>query len=276
MPQLIAVMGPTASGKTEYAEALADRLDAVLVNGDAFQVYRGMDIGTAKPTNRARYKLLDIKNPDESFGVGEWVSLAHSELAKAFESGRNVIVAGGAGLYIRALFDEYSDLKPSPSPELRAALMERERTEGLASLVTELRRRAPEVIVDEANPVRVRRALERLDTPASLNPRPLPPFKKEKHLLEVASEVLGQRIEHRVRQMIDIGWLDEVAKLRSEGYSAASPGFRAIGYRELLGVVTSDIPLDSAILNVIRATNQYAKRQRTWLRAEKNAILIPA
>ncbi len=103
-------MGPTASGKTSLAEALADKFDACLINGDAFQVYRGMDIGTAKPVNKDRYHLIDIKDPSEDFGVGEYVALAQSVLAEMWESQRNVIVVGGSGLYVRALFEEYSGM----------------------------------------------------------------------------------------------------------------------------------------------------------------------
>src|SRR5271165_7127776 len=131
-PRLIAVMGPTASGKTDVAEAIADALDAQLINADAFQVYRGMDIGTAKPRAKGRYRLLDLKAPNEGFGVGEFVQLAQTELNTLFQERRSAVVVGGTGLYIRALFEQYSELAASPEPALRAALMEREYRDGLA------------------------------------------------------------------------------------------------------------------------------------------------
>ena len=95
--RLIAVMGATGTGKTELAEAIAERFDAQLINADAFQVYRGMDIGTAKPVSKHRYRLLDINEPSEGFGVGEFVQLAHRELEKLYAEGRSAVVVGGAG-----------------------------------------------------------------------------------------------------------------------------------------------------------------------------------
>ena len=110
-------MGPTASGKTHLAESLADRLDALLINADAFQVYRDMDIGTAKPDAKERYRLIDFKNPDEGFGVGEWVRLALNCLSEAWSEKRSVVVVGGTGFYIRALFESYGEMKPPASAD---------------------------------------------------------------------------------------------------------------------------------------------------------------
>jgi tRNA dimethylallyltransferase len=110
-------MGATASGKTEIAEALADQLHAELVNADAFQVYRGLDIGTAKPKNKARYHLLDIKDPNESYGLGEFCTLAQALLEDLWVRERNVIVVGGTGLYVRGLFEQYSRTTPGQAPK---------------------------------------------------------------------------------------------------------------------------------------------------------------
>src|SRR5689334_3511641 len=128
-------MGPTGSGKTEVAEAIAERLGAQLINADAFQVYRGMDIGTAKPTEKHRYRLLDLKQPNAGFGVGEFVQLASEELRELHHEGRDAVVVGGTGLYIRALFEGYAEMVSPPDPNLRSELMARERTKGLATLV---------------------------------------------------------------------------------------------------------------------------------------------
>ena len=160
-PALVALMGPTASGKSDLAEALADRIDARLINADAFQVYRGMDIGTGKPSQKERYLLLDLVSPSEQFGLGEWLRLAVAALEEIFKQGRNAIVVGGTGLYIRALMEEYADVAAAPDPSLRASLMKRP----IEELRQELRSRAPNVFesTDIANPLRVRRALEKLD-----------------------------------------------------------------------------------------------------------------
>src|SRR5688572_23240532 len=121
-PFLLAVMGPTASGKTDLAEHLADETGAQLINADAFQVYKGFDIGTAKSVNANRYELIDIREPDESFGVGEFVQLANAELERLFAGGTSAIVVGGTGLYVRALFEEYEAMSGPPDPQLRADL----------------------------------------------------------------------------------------------------------------------------------------------------------
>src|SRR5205085_344215 len=119
-------MGPTASGKSSLAEALAEQLDAQLINADAFQVYRGMDIGTGKSSCKERYLLLDLVSPSQQFGLGEWLRLAVVELERLFAEGRSAIVVGGTGLYIRALMEEYAEISSAPDPQLRSELMGRD------------------------------------------------------------------------------------------------------------------------------------------------------
>src|SRR5436305_809189 len=114
MPLLLAIMGPTGSGKTGLAEAIARELGAGLVSADAFQIYRHLDIGTAKPRNKDIYDLLDIRDPNETFGVGEWVKLAQPIAEEHFQKDRHLVVVGGTGLYIRALFEEYAEMSGEP------------------------------------------------------------------------------------------------------------------------------------------------------------------
>ncbi|MEI8282612.1 MAG: isopentenyl transferase family protein, partial [Armatimonadota bacterium] len=116
-PNLIAIMGPTASGKSQVAEAIANRIDAAIINADAFQIYRGMDVGTGKSSDLTRYQLIDIRNPDQDFGVGEFVVLAADLLHEHFRNGKSVVICGGTGLYVRALIEQYGNLMPAPSPE---------------------------------------------------------------------------------------------------------------------------------------------------------------
>lgn len=269
MPLLIAVMGPTASGKTPLAELISARLSAKLVNADAFQVYRGMDVGTAKPLDKSRYELLDIKNPNEAFGVGEWVSRALPILESAFEQGQHLIVVGGTGLYIRALFEEYEAMNGSPHPDLRervdACPIEKVREE-LQTLYPE---RAAKV--DLKNPVRVRRALEKALSPTP-EPVTIPPFKKLKLGIIPTAEVLGPRIEQRVDQMLQNGWVSEIEGLRERGFHRQDPAFRAIGYRSLWDAIDGKIGFEEASATTIAETRQYAKRQRTWLRSEPDLI----
>lgn len=277
-PLLIAVMGPTGSGKTPLAEALADRLEAKLVNADAFQIYRGMDIGTAKPERKERYALLDIRNPNESFGVGEWVQEALPHIREAWESQASVIVVGGTGFYVRALFESYSDLRPPPDPELRKTLDRQIAENGLASVFTQLEAADPEAArsIDPQNPARVRRALERALSRAPASPVNLPQFRQIKLGLELDSESLTTRIEARVGQMLHNGWIQEVSHLRKLGYGPDDPGFRALGYRQIWQHTEGKLSLEEATTATIVAIRQYAKRQRTWLRSEPRLTPIPA
>ncbi|MBC8064135.1 MAG: tRNA (adenosine(37)-N6)-dimethylallyltransferase MiaA [Chlorobia bacterium] len=277
-PRLIGVMGPTASGKTGLAEELADHFHAQLVNADSFQVYRGLDIGTAKPERKDRYKLLDIKNPTEGFAVGEFVKLAHEVCADCWANGQSVVVVGGTGLNTRALFEEFTDMLGTPDPELRAELNAQLERSGLDFLVQELELLDQGAFqrVDRANPLRVIRAIERAKGSKSAIKFELPPFRRTKFALEITSYNLNERIESRVREMVQNGWALEIERLREEGYRSDDPGFRAIGYRAMWDVVEDRKELEQAIADTVVETRQYAKRQRTWLRSEPNLIRLTA
>lgn len=268
-PTLIAVMGPTGSGKSDLAERIASLLDAQLINADAFQVYRGFDIGTNKPGHRDRYRLLDIKDPDEDFGVGEWVARALDVLAELWEAGRSAVVVGGTGLYVRALFEEWKGLAPPPDPALRAEVRSWAR-EGIGALAARLIAIDPirAQAIDLSNPARVIRALER-----ALQPQPpaafsLPPFRRVKWGLQPDVDALNARIDARTTDLLERGWLEEVERLSCQGVDEKCPAMRAIGYRTLLRVSMGAMRLEEALDMIRRETRQYAKRQRTWLRSE--------
>jgi tRNA dimethylallyltransferase len=275
-PFLLAVMGATTTGKTEFAEALADTYDATLINADAFQVYRGMDIGTAKPENRHRYELLDIKDPDEGYGVGEWIHDVIPILQTAYDNNRNVILVGGTGLYIRALYGGYADMAGAPDPDLRADLERREAAEGLPALFEELKKRSPEIgaKIDGQNPARVRRALEKLLSPAQPVEFQVSPFKKYKIALDLPKEEVEDRIAARIARMVHNGWVRELEGLRDAGYRPEQPGFRAIGYRNFWQAMVGEMDEATAIARTIVETRRYAKRQRTWLRSEPELDVI--
>lgn len=271
-PFLLAVMGPTGSGKSSLAEQIASQTDAQLINADAFMVYRGFDIGTNKPTGRDRYRLLDLKDPEEDFGVGEYVLLAQEVLWETWKAGRNAIVVGGTGFYIRALFEEWQDLAPAPDPALRADLEERLKNHGLAELVRQLRELSSESAeqIDLRNPVRVRRALERVLVPTEPIKVQLPPYRKLKVGLLPPVEDLDQALAERTAILLASGWLKEVESLAAKGVPENCAAMRAIGYRTLLRVVGGDCELSEALSRITLETRQYAKRQRTWLRSEPN------
>lgn len=269
-------MGPTASGKTALAEALASELDAQLINADAFQIYRGLDIGTAKPSEKDLYRLIDIRDPVEPFGVGEFVALASEVLRELHPQGRSAIVVGGTGLYIRALTQGYTEMRPLPDPALRSELMRREAVHGLPSLYSELARVDPEVAarIDSQNPARVRRALEK-----ALDPHPpikieLPNFRQRKIAICPNIENCNARIDLRIRLMVQNGWVDEARRLVGEGIPGDAPGLRAIGYRGLMDHVRGVLSLEAAMEGISLETRQYAKRQRTWLRSEPNLWVL--
>ena len=263
-------MGPTGSGKSVVAEALAKELDLQLVSADAFMVYRGLDIGTNKPADTGKYELIDIVGPGDGFGVGEWVRLAQTVLQKLWGKGRGAVVVGGTGFYVRALFEEYDDLSHAPDPELRDELMRREQEEGLEPLVAELLEKSPQASekIDLKNPVRVRRALEKLSDARPPIKVELPAFHKAKIVLDVPVEILNQVIEKRTESMFEAGWRQEVEGLLHRGTERNAPGFRAIGYDCIVDLVEGELDLEQAKQRIVTETRQYAKRQRTWLRSE--------
>ncbi|HRI42701.1 MAG TPA: tRNA (adenosine(37)-N6)-dimethylallyltransferase MiaA [Fimbriimonadaceae bacterium] len=277
-PRLIAVMGPTGVGKSEIAEWLADRLEAQLINADAFMVYRGLDVGTNKPRDKERYLLLDLKDPCEEIGVGEWVGLAIEELRRLYAEGRSAIVVGGTGLYVRALFEEWSNLYPPPDPDLRMALEEELREKGLEALADRLGRFAPDVArkTDLRNPVRVRRALEIVLGGARPLSFVLPEFRKWKVGLDLPVPVLDERLDRRTVKLLATGWLEEVQSLAERGVNAECAAMRAIGYRTLLSVVGGERGLEEVEPSIQLETRRYAKRQRTWMRTEPRLEMFSA
>lgn len=269
-------MGETASGKTGLAEGLAAALGAQLVNADSFQVYRGMDIGTAKSEAKALYKLIDIRDPDEAFGPGEWVKLASEVLQGVYAAGKSAVVVGGSSLNIRALFEGYSTMAAPPDPNLRNELNARLAAKGLELLVSELKRLDPDgaAKVDLRNPVRVTRAIERAKNPGEKIHFALPPFRRVKFAIQSPVEILNERIQQRTVEMTRNGWLEEVDALRQAGYGPSTPGFRAHGYRELWRVLEGELGLDEAVDSIVLQVRHYAKRQRTWLRTEPNLTVL--
>ena len=275
-PQLIAVMGPTGIGKSDLAERLATSLDAILVNADAFMVYRGFDIGTNKPEDREKYELIDIRDPDEAFGVGEWVGLTLPILETSFTQSRSVVVVGGTGLNIRSLFEEYAGMQGSPDPSLREELVAMEREHGLGALAGELARLAPEghAKIDLQNPARVRRALEKAKDPRPEIRFRLPDFRKRKLGLTCEPGLLENRLSERIEEMFEKGWADEVRWHLSHGISRRAPAMRAIGYDTMCEFVGGSLTASEAKNKIVVATRQYAKRQRTWLRSEKDVTRL--
>ena len=271
-PTLFAIMGPTASGKSRVAEAIAEAHRALIVNADAFQIYQGMDVGTAKPREKSHYRLLDIRTPDQEFGVGEFVILAANLLSEQYASARSVVVCGGTGLYIRALVEQYKDLMPSPTPELRESLVPWSLTEAVQKLTAI----APLVAaqIDLQNEIRVKRSLEKELSNQSPIEFSIPPFAIKKIGIVPWPENSQSKIKQRTVEMFQNGWVAEVKDLLDNGYGPGNPGFRALGYEAIAEHIQGNGNEEVLIERIMSDTVKYAKRQRTWLRAEPNLVVF--
>ncbi|HSN85245.1 MAG TPA: tRNA (adenosine(37)-N6)-dimethylallyltransferase MiaA [Thermoanaerobaculia bacterium] len=288
MQPILAIVGPTATGKSALGMALAERLSGEIVNADALQVYRGFDIGTAKPgaEERARvpHHLIDILEPHEPYSAGEFARRARETIAEIEGRGRLPIVVGGSGLYLRALFQGISPLPPS-DPEVRARLGERLAAEGLPALVQELWRLDPPTAA-RLKPGDTQRVLRALEV-ALVSGRPLSAFLAEQPFgsqriaalqvgLTVPRSILYDQIAGRVARMLEEGWLEEVAGLLRQGLSPDLPAFQAIGYRQLVRHLMGGESLDEAIGETVKATRRFAKRQETWFRKESDVTWFSA
>ena len=273
--------GPTASGKSSVATTLAEELGLEIVAADAMQVYRGMDIGTAKPgrDERARvpHHLIDIVTPAEPFSVADYVRAAEEALAAVLERGRLPLVVGGTGFYIRAL-SEGLPTAPPADPAVQAPLWKAIEEKGLESVLAELERLSPDDAArTQRNPRRVVRALEvlrRTGRPPSAFPRATPAFRYDKVALLPTLDTLRPRIRQRTRGMFEAGLVDEVRALL-ETHPEPLTALQAIGYKEVATHLAGRSTIEEAELAVSIATLQYARRQRTWFRKEPEARHIP-
>jgi tRNA dimethylallyltransferase len=273
--------GPTASGKSSVAQALAEQLGLEIVAADAMQVYRGMDIGTAKPgpEERARvpHHLLDIVTPAEAFSVADYVRAAEAALKAVLERGRLPLVVGGTGFYIRALAEGLPTAPPA-DPAAQAPLWKAIEENGLDPMLAELERLSPDDAARaQRNPRRVVRALEvlrRTGRPPSAFPRTVPAFRYDKVALLPTLDTLRPRIRQRSQRMFENGLVEEVRALL-EAYPEPLTALQAIGYKEVATHLAGRSTLEEAQLAVTIATLQYARRQRTWFRKEPEARHIP-
>lgn len=273
--------GPTASGKSAVALTLADQLGLEIVVADAMQVYRGMDIGTAKPTpaerERVPHHLIDIVSPAEPFSVADYVRRAEQTLGAILARGRLPLVVGGTGFYMRALAEGLPTAPPA-DPEAQAPLWQDYEKHGLSRMVAELERLSPQDAARaQRNPRRVIRALEvlrRTGRPPSAFPRSTPAFRYDKAVLLPTMDTLRPRIVERTRRMFEAGLVAEVRALL-ETYPQPLTALQAIGYKEIATHLAGRSTLEEAEVAVTIATLQYARRQRTWFRKEPEARHIP-
>ena len=271
------IVGPTASGKSALAELVASQLESEVISVDAMQVYRGMDIGTAKTPERDRrvpLRMVDVADPTENYSVSLFQAQARSLVDGLLDAGRTPVLCGGTGLYLNAVIDEMSFPSGEKDGGLRAAY-ERQLEElgpnGLHELLASRDPRSAELIHPN-NSRRVIRALEMLDEGVSYASHHEGLHRREAHYdariwgLTMDRERLYARIDARVDQMVRDGLVDEVRLLAQHGLSADHTAGQAIGYKEILQALAGELSLDDAIELIKRRSRRYAKRQLSWFR----------
>ncbi|RKQ33408.1 tRNA (adenosine(37)-N6)-dimethylallyltransferase MiaA [Kocuria tytonis] len=274
MKPLLAVVGPTGTGKSDLGIALAHRLDGEIINADALQLYRGMDIGTAKlpPEQRAGvpHHMLDVLEIADEASVAAFQRDARSIAADIARRGRVPILVGGSGLYVRAALDAIEF--PGTDAAVRARREEQLRREGRARLLAELAAVDPESAARVGDDRRLVRALEVHD----ITGRPFTSFMPERRYvrptvqlgLTMDRDALNGRLARRVDAMLGRGWLDEVRTLEAAGLRTSPTAGKALGYPQLLSVLDGSLTLAEARDETVAATRRFTKRQRTWFRAD--------
>jgi tRNA dimethylallyltransferase len=279
-PPLIALLGPTAVGKTDLSLRLAERFDGEIVSADSRLIYKGMDIGTAKPTLAEQaqipHHLIDLCTPDIILSVAEYQRLAYATIDAIHERGHVPFLVGGSSLYVRAVVEGLSIPEVPPDPKLRAQLEEFLANEGREALYRRLQEIDPATaaVIDPLNPRRLLRALEivmitgrsKLEL-EGVNPLPYA-------ILQVGlmrpREELYARIDERVVAMVDAGLVQETEALLAAGYSPALPAMTSLGYREIGAYLRGDMTLDAAIERIQVETHRFVRHQMTWFRKMPN------
>ena len=278
MDKIICVVGPTASGKTALAVELAKFTNGEVVSCDSMQIYRRLDIGTAKPTAQEMqgipHHMIDICEPDEDFSVGRYVEMATPIVEDILARGKTAIIAGGTGLYVDNLI-KGGEFAPTPSTGCREKLEERLQKEGLDVLMEELRAIDP-VALDksQSNPRRIIRALEVYqetgETITAHNLRTAAIAPKFDPLWigvdYVDRQDLYDRIDLRVELMVKDGLLEEIRQVLSSGIPEKATAMQAIGYKEFIDAMAGRATMEEAIAQVQQSSRRYAKRQLTWFK----------
>jgi len=275
-PKPVVIVGPTAPGKSDLAVGLAERFGGEIVNADSRQVYRCLNIGTAKPSPEVRQRiphhLFDIVRPDEEFSVALYTRLARQAVEDIARRGRLPILVGGTGHYVWALLEGYEVPPVPPDPELRRRLRERVEQEGPEALYAELKALDPEAAarIDPRNLRRVIRALEVITKTgrkfSELGRKNPPPWDPLIIGLTLDRPKLYGRIDRRVEEMVAVGWLDEVRRLLEKGYSPDLPALTGHGYRWLIKHLKGEISLEEAVACTKSEIRNYARHQYAWFR----------
>lgn len=279
MNEIIAIIGPTAVGKTALSFKLAERFQTELVSADAYQVYKGMDIGTAKATKDElatyRHHLIDIIEPNEDFSAAAFQEAARTTIEDLHERGKIPILVGGTGLYVQSLLEGYEFKAKRHSKEERQAASSRIAAlseEELKAYITEKTGYEPpdwhELLSNSHRLVRLVGAIEKCDGAAAVMPQKAggPLYHAFVIGLSLPRQVLYERIEKRIDAMIESGWIDEVQQLLQDGVLPEAQAMKAIGYKELVLYLDGQLSLEAASELIKKRTRHFAKRQMTWFK----------
>lgn len=279
---VLAIVGPTASGKSRLGMEIAQSVGGEIIGADSRQVYRHMDIGTAKPPigdrQRVRHHLVDIIDPPDEYSVALYIRQARKAISDVLSRSGVPIVVGGTGQYVWALLEGWNVPEVSPNPLLREELQARMAREGLPTLVKDLEQTAPAAAkrVDLANPRRVIRALElALQNPNNELEEPKrtpPPFQATVIGIEVERATLYDRINARVDAMFEVGWVEEVERLLSMGFGPDLPAMSSLGYREICEYLRGEATLKDAVETIKTKTRRFARQQGAWFRTNDERI----
>lgn len=275
------ITGPTASGKSRLAMELARIVPIEIINADSMQVYRGMDIGTAKPDiadrNQVPHHLLDVREPDEPFSVGDYNNLFREIVPRIAQRQRLPVMVGGTGLYIRVALGGIFPGPPRDEVLRKEYLTQEEKETGVLFRRLMVIDPVSAARISSGDLVRVIRALEVYD----LTSKPISvhqmehefkemPFMAKLHCLNPPREKLVEWIDERVDKMMEMGFLEEVKTLKTLGYGPSLNSMKGLGYRELMAYLMGNLDFHEAVEMIKRNTRRFAKRQMTWFRAEKN------
>lgn len=280
---LLVVLGPTAVGKTALAIDLARALDGEIVSADSRQIYREMDIGTAKPTPEQRaqvpHHLIDVVAPDEDLSLAQYQRLAYQTIDDIQRRARLPLLVGGTGQYITAVLEGWSIPEVPPNPALRAELEAEAAANGVEALYARLLALDPQAaeFVEPRNLRRIVRALEvcietgqPFSQQRSKHP---PPYRALTYGLTLERAQLYTRADQRVLDMMAQGFLDEVRGLLDKGYSRSLPSMSGLGYAQLAAHILDGVPLDETVQATQNATHNFIRRQYTWFRGHDHAIV---
>jgi tRNA dimethylallyltransferase len=279
LSRIVVICGATATGKSEIAIQVAQEIGAEIINADSMQLYRGMDIGTAKLPLRDRggvfHHLLDVLEVAQDSTVAWYQELARKTISDIHSRGKDVVIVGGTGLYIKAILDDLNF--PETDPEIRAKLELEAQTFGAASLFTRLQELDPAAAqaIDRANTRRIIRALEVIEITGQPFTANLPREESSRYPdalqfgLVMDREHLRDRIDMRVDRMWEEGFVEEVSNLIDAGIKEGTTARRALGYSQIIAMLDGDISEEEAKEETKRATRQYARRQETWFSRDR-------